>query len=143
MIAPCVEAELYFLSASQGWLLRSSARPLTPVKPTSGPSAASSSRCSPVSAHGERSIRCRSCSGYVPFPSSLSSLRSNKELTLGHPSSATPQIGSSGKPDFPPDITTDAEDFLNKTLELDHIKRPSAAECLSHPFIIQNLAPTL
>jgi mitogen-activated protein kinase kinase kinase len=78
-----------------------------------------------------------------PFPSSLSSLRSNKELTLGHPSSATPQIGSSGKPDFPPDITTDAEDFLNKTLELDHIKRPSAAECLSHPFIIQNLAPTL
>lgn len=44
------------------------------------------------------------------------------------------QIGSYAKPDTPPDITPEAEDFLAKTFEIDHNLRPSATELLQHPW---------
>lgn len=50
------------------------------------------------------------------------------------------QIGSSAKPAFPSDISADAEDFLNKTFELDHNLRPSASELLFHPWIVKDPA---
>ncbi|KAG7092497.1 hypothetical protein E1B28_008848 [Marasmius oreades] len=45
------------------------------------------------------------------------------------------KIGSSAKPTIPSDITSEAQDFLSRTFELDHTARPSAAELLQHPFI--------
>jgi len=50
------------------------------------------------------------------------------------------KIGSSAKPAFPSDISADAEDFLNKTFELDHTLRPSAAALLLHPWILKDPA---
>lgn len=47
-----------------------------------------------------------------------------------------PQIGMSARPELPVDISKEAEDFLLKTFELDHTKRPSAAELLEHPWIL-------
>ncbi|KAG8917788.1 ATP binding [Tulasnella sp. 417] len=44
------------------------------------------------------------------------------------------RIGSYAKPDTPPDITPEAEDFLAKTFEIDHDLRPSATELLQHPW---------
>lgn len=44
------------------------------------------------------------------------------------------QIGSYAKPDSPPDISPEAEDFLAKTFEIDHNLRPSAIELLQHPW---------
>ena len=48
----------------------------------------------------------------------------------------------SAKPTIPADISTDAENFLQLTFELDHEKRPSAAELLKHPWLA-NLPATL
>ncbi|KAI0079916.1 Pkinase-domain-containing protein [Panus rudis PR-1116 ss-1] len=45
------------------------------------------------------------------------------------------KIGSSAKPTLPPDISPEAEDFLNRTFDLDHEARPSAADLLNHPWI--------
>lgn len=36
------------------------------------------------------------------------------------------------KPAIPTDITTDAEDFLNRSFEIDYDARPSAQELLRH-----------
>lgn len=47
------------------------------------------------------------------------------------------QIGSLAKPALPDEISPEAVDFLNKTFELDHNKRPSAEELLRHPFITE------
>ena len=41
----------------------------------------------------------------------------------------------STKPTIPSDISPEAVDFLNRTFELDHEARPSAAELLKHPWI--------
>lgn len=46
-----------------------------------------------------------------------------------------PQIGSSAKPIIPSDISSDAQDFLQKTFDLDYDARPSAAELLQHPWV--------
>ncbi|KAK1236529.1 ATP binding [Marasmius sp. AFHP31] len=45
------------------------------------------------------------------------------------------KIGSSAKPTIPSDISAEAQDFLNRTFDLDHTARPSAAELLQHPFV--------
>ncbi|KAJ7774878.1 ste11-like protein [Mycena metata] len=45
------------------------------------------------------------------------------------------KIGSSAKPEIPSDISSDAQDFLKLTFELNHEARPSAAELLLHPWI--------
>lgn len=45
------------------------------------------------------------------------------------------KIGSSAKPTIPPDITQEAETFLNKTFELDYTIRPTAAQLLEDPWI--------
>ena len=45
------------------------------------------------------------------------------------------QIGSSARPTIPSDISTEAQDFLRLTFELDHEARPSAAGLLLHPWI--------
>ncbi|KAJ7774563.1 ste11-like protein [Mycena maculata] len=45
------------------------------------------------------------------------------------------KIGSSAKPAIPSDISSDAQDFLLRTFELDHEARPSAAELLQHPWV--------
>ncbi|KAJ6630840.1 hypothetical protein B0H10DRAFT_1774199 [Mycena sp. CBHHK59/15] len=45
------------------------------------------------------------------------------------------KIGSSAKPTIPSDISSDAQDFLLRTFELDHEARPSAAELLQHPWV--------
>jgi mitogen-activated protein kinase kinase kinase len=45
------------------------------------------------------------------------------------------KIGSSAKPAIPSDISTDAQDFLQRTFELDQEARPSAAELLQHAWI--------
>ncbi|KAF9514518.1 hypothetical protein BS47DRAFT_1343100 [Hydnum rufescens UP504] len=45
------------------------------------------------------------------------------------------KIGSSAKPETPPDISPEAEDFLNKAFELDHTARPSAQELLKHAWL--------
>ncbi|KIJ44050.1 hypothetical protein M422DRAFT_252543 [Sphaerobolus stellatus SS14] len=45
------------------------------------------------------------------------------------------QIGSEGaRPAFPSDISSNAEDFLSKTFEVEHTIRPSAAQLLQHPW---------
>ncbi|KAJ6496706.1 ste11-like protein [Mycena vitilis] len=45
------------------------------------------------------------------------------------------KIGSSAKPAIPSDISSDAQDFLLRTFELDHEARPSATELLQHPWV--------
>ncbi|KIY43393.1 Pkinase-domain-containing protein [Fistulina hepatica ATCC 64428] len=45
------------------------------------------------------------------------------------------KIGLSAKPEIPSDISSEAQDFLERTFELDPEARPSAAELLQHPFI--------
>ncbi|KAJ6596932.1 ste11-like protein [Mycena vulgaris] len=45
------------------------------------------------------------------------------------------KIGSSAKPTIPSDISSDAQDFLLRTFELDHEARPSAAELLQHAWV--------
>jgi len=52
-------------------------------------------------------------------------------LSLSRP----PQIGSSVRPTVPDDISTEADDFLEQTFEIDHHDRPSARELLEHGFI--------
>ncbi|CAL1704526.1 unnamed protein product [Somion occarium] len=51
------------------------------------------------------------------------------------------KIGSSAKPPMPPDISPEAEDFLQKTFELDHEARPNAAELLKHPWVANQTSP--
>ncbi|OCH94960.1 Pkinase-domain-containing protein [Obba rivulosa] len=51
------------------------------------------------------------------------------------------KIGSSAKPTIPPDISPEADDFLQRTFELDHEARPSAAELLKHPWIVNAPLP--
>ncbi|KAJ6493834.1 kinase-like domain-containing protein [Mycena vulgaris] len=46
-------------------------------------------------------------------------------------------IGSSAKPTIPSDISSDAQDFLLRTFELDHEARPSAAELLQHAWVFK------
>ncbi|KAI5833967.1 ste11-like protein [Schizophyllum commune Tattone D] len=46
------------------------------------------------------------------------------------------KIGSSAKPSIPTDITPEAEDFLQRTFELNHEARPTAAECLQLPWLL-------
>ncbi|KAF7976713.1 hypothetical protein HWV62_5883 [Athelia sp. TMB] len=45
------------------------------------------------------------------------------------------KIGSSAKPTIPSDISADAQDFLQKTFDLDYDARPSATELLQHPWV--------
>ncbi|KAI9301871.1 hypothetical protein BJ944DRAFT_168319 [Cunninghamella echinulata] len=45
------------------------------------------------------------------------------------------QIGSYTAPDIPKHVSDDAKDFLKCTFQLDHEKRPTAIELLSHPFL--------
>jgi len=45
------------------------------------------------------------------------------------------KIGSSAKPTIPSDISAEAQEFLQRTFELDHEARPSAAELLQHSWI--------
>ncbi|KAJ7063333.1 ste11-like protein [Mycena amicta] len=45
------------------------------------------------------------------------------------------KIGSSAKPTIPTDISSDAQDFLKKTFEINHEDRPSAVELLKHHWI--------
>ncbi|BFZ61183.1 ATP binding [Saitoella coloradoensis] len=62
-------------------------------------------------------------------------------ITASHPYPTYTQmqaifkIGSSCAPDIPKEISAEAKDFLGKTFELDHTKRPSAEELLHHPFL--------
>nr|ODN98849.1 STE/STE11 protein kinase [Cryptococcus depauperatus CBS 7855] len=45
------------------------------------------------------------------------------------------RIGSSARPTMPSDISSEAADFLQKTFEIDHTKRPTAGQLLAHSFI--------
>jgi len=45
------------------------------------------------------------------------------------------KIGSSAKPTIPSDVTADADDFMQKTFDLDHQARPSADKLLEHPWV--------
>ncbi|ORX34363.1 hypothetical protein BD324DRAFT_635574 [Kockovaella imperatae] len=45
------------------------------------------------------------------------------------------RIGSSARPAMPNDISSEASDFLNKSFEVDHAARPTAAHLLEHAFI--------
>jgi mitogen-activated protein kinase kinase kinase len=45
------------------------------------------------------------------------------------------QIGQSAKPAIPSDISSEAQDFLTKTFDLNHTARPSAGELLQHPWL--------
>ncbi|KAG9318895.1 Pkinase-domain-containing protein [Chiua virens] len=45
------------------------------------------------------------------------------------------KIGQSAKPGIPSDISTDTADFLTKTFEIDHARRPSAGELLQHAWL--------
>ncbi len=52
------------------------------------------------------------------------------------------QVGSAkAKPTIPPDISAEAVDFLEKTFELDHELRPSAAELFKHPWVANQPSP--
>ncbi|CAG8531530.1 8008_t:CDS:2 [Paraglomus occultum] len=52
-----------------------------------------------------------------------------------HYAQAVFKIGSSCAPEIPEDISNDAKDFLKKTFEPDHTKRPSTSELRNHPFV--------
>lgn len=56
-------------------------------------------------------------------------------LDLSHFLMYSLQIGSSAKPTIPSDISADAQDFLQKTFDLDYDARPGAAELLQHPWV--------
>ncbi|KAG8901078.1 ATP binding [Tulasnella sp. 403] len=45
--------------------------------------------------------------------------------------------------DTPPDISAEAEDFLNKTFETEHTARPSAADLLQHPWVASQATSVL
>ncbi|KAI6036242.1 Pkinase-domain-containing protein [Pisolithus microcarpus] len=45
------------------------------------------------------------------------------------------KIGQSAKPEIPSDISSEAEDFLRKTFDIDHRARPSAGGLLQHPWL--------
>lgn len=45
------------------------------------------------------------------------------------------KIGQSAKPAIPSDISSEAQDFLTKTFDLNHSARPSAGELLQHPWV--------
>ncbi|KAG1803815.1 Pkinase-domain-containing protein [Suillus plorans] len=45
------------------------------------------------------------------------------------------KIGQSAKPAIPSDISSEAQDFLTKTFDLDHSARPSAGELLQHHWV--------
>lgn len=45
------------------------------------------------------------------------------------------RIGSLARPAPPSDISVQADEFLRKTFEIEHTKRPTAAQLLKHPFI--------
>jgi mitogen-activated protein kinase kinase kinase len=60
-------------------------------------------------------------------------LRSS-EIVLSHEPF---QIESMARPAIPPDISANAEEFLQKTFEIDHEARPSVAELLQHPWLAQ------
>jgi len=47
------------------------------------------------------------------------------------------KIGSSAKPTIPSDISTEAQDFLKSTFNVDHEARPSATQLLQHPWIVK------
>jgi mitogen-activated protein kinase kinase kinase len=47
----------------------------------------------------------------------------------------TTQIGSSAKPEIPSDVTSDADDFMQKTFDLDYQARPSASALLTHAWV--------
>ena len=84
--------------------------------------------------------------GEHPFPQ-LTQMQAIFKVTTTVPSrwSYPPcflQIGMRTKPTIPADISPEAESFLQATFELDHEKRPSAAELLKHPWIA-NLPPPL
>ncbi|KAL1944514.1 hypothetical protein VTO73DRAFT_2944 [Trametes versicolor] len=52
------------------------------------------------------------------------------------------KVGSAkAKPTIPPDISAEAVDFLEKTFELDHELRPSAAELFKHPWVANQPSP--
>ncbi|KAL6305267.1 hypothetical protein BKA93DRAFT_220477 [Sparassis latifolia] len=51
------------------------------------------------------------------------------------------KIGSSAKPTIPADISAEAENFLQLTFELNHKARPTAAELLKHPWIVNQPLP--
>ncbi|KAH9856962.1 hypothetical protein C2E23DRAFT_721053 [Lenzites betulinus] len=52
------------------------------------------------------------------------------------------KVGSAkAKPTIPPDISAEAVDFLEKTFELDHELRPSAADLLKHPWVANLQVP--
>ncbi|QRV86100.1 mitogen activated protein kinase kinase kinase [Ceratobasidium sp. AG-Ba] len=53
------------------------------------------------------------------------------------------KIGSSARPTIPPDITKEAENFLNRTFELDYTIRPTAADLLNDPWVAQSGAEGL
>ena len=42
----------------------------------------------------------------------------------------------SAKPIIPADISSEAEDFLQRTFEVKHEERPDADELLQHPWIV-------
>jgi mitogen-activated protein kinase kinase kinase len=46
------------------------------------------------------------------------------------------KIGSSAKPAVPSDVTAEADDFMQRTFDLDYQARPSAAKLLEHPWVI-------
>lgn len=46
------------------------------------------------------------------------------------------KIGMSAKPEIPPDISPEAEDFLKRTFETRHEERPDADELLLHAWIV-------
>lgn len=46
------------------------------------------------------------------------------------------KIGQSAKPAIPSDISSEAQDFLTKTFDLNHSARPSAGELLQHPWVV-------
>jgi mitogen-activated protein kinase kinase kinase len=49
------------------------------------------------------------------------------------------KIGSCAKPSLPEEISEEAIDFLEKTFEIDHEKRPTADELLRHAFITEEV----
>ncbi|ORY26892.1 hypothetical protein BCR39DRAFT_539983 [Naematelia encephala] len=51
------------------------------------------------------------------------------------------RIGSQARPANPSDISPEAADFLNRTFEIDHIKRPTGTDLLDHPFIAVRSSP--
>ncbi|TEB36348.1 Pkinase-domain-containing protein [Coprinellus micaceus] len=48
------------------------------------------------------------------------------------------KIGSSAKPAIPEDVSPEAQDFLQRTFELNHEDRPPANDLLQHPWIAVN-----